>query len=197
MVTAYIYIEGDSESESGCRKAFRKLLENAGFNGKMPRLVASGGRNATFDDFRTKLKQAKAGDFVAMLVDSEDPIANPKKTWGHLKKRDNWVKPIGATDDQVLFMTTCMETWIVADPDTLKSHYGAKLQKNALPPTDNLEQRHRHDVHEKLAHATRNCPNAYTKGKRSFEVLALLNPAALEKLPSFARMVRILNEKLS
>ena len=132
-----------------------------------------------------------------MLIDSEDPIANPEKTWEHLKKRDNWDKPPAAADDQVLFMTTCMETWIVADPDTLQLHYGAKLQKNGLPPTDNLEQRHRHDVQDKLAHATTNCSNAYAKGKRSFEVLAVLNPSALAKLPSFARMVRILDQNLA
>lgn len=27
----------------------------------------------------------------------------------------NWDPPTGATDNQVLLMTTCMETWIVAD----------------------------------------------------------------------------------
>jgi len=196
LVTAYIYIEGDSEAGSACREAFRKLLKSAGFEGKMPRLVASGGRNATFDDFRTKLKQAKVGDFVAMLVDSEDPIANVEETWKHLKARDDWDKPAGAVDEQVLLMTTCMETWIVADPETLKSHYGQCLQVSALPSLVNLENRHRHDVQDALTHATRNCSKAYAKGKRSFEVLAVLNPSALEKLPSFARMVRILKEKL-
>ena len=198
MVKARIYIEGGEtpEDQSRCREAFRKLLEKAGFKGKMPRLVASGGRNATLDDFQTKLKQSTDGDFVAMLVDSEDPIADPEKTWEHLKKRDSWAKPTGAKDDQVLLMTTCMETWIVADLDTLKSHYGAKLQKSALPSLHNLENRQRHDVQDKLAHATRNCTNAYAKGKRSFEVLARLNPAALSELPSFARMVRILKEEL-
>jgi len=94
-------------------------------------------------------------------------------------------------------MTTCMETWIVADPETLKSHYGHCLQVSALPSLVNLENRHRHDVQNALTHATRNCSKAYAKGKRSFEVLAVLNPSALEKLPSFARMVRILKEKLS
>ena len=163
MVTAYIYIEGDSEAESGCRKAFRKLLENAGFNGKMPRLVASGGRNATFDDFRTKLKQSESGDYIAMLIDSEDPLGDIEKTWKHLKKRDNWDQPPEATDDQVLFMTTCMETWIAADRATLKSHY-KDLQESALPPLDKLENRIRHDVlgvqpRERAQHDGRDAPD--------------------------------------
>ena len=89
-----------------------------------------------------------------------------------------------------------METWIVADRATLKSHYVKNFQESALPPLDNLENRHRHDVQDKLSHATRDCSNAYAKGKRSFEVLAILDFEPLMKLPSFARMVRILKEKL-
>ena len=195
---AHLYIEGGGPSKwdkIGCREGFRKLLQKSGFSDHPPGLTACGGRGATFDRFQTAHKISK-GSFVAMLVDSEDPIVNVEKTWEHLKKSDNWDKPTGATDDQVLLMTTCMETWIVADPDTLDSHYGAKLQKNSLPPLHNLENRHRHEVQDKLAHATRNCSNAYAKGKRSFEILGILDPTAFENLPSFARMVRILNERL-
>jgi hypothetical protein len=90
-----------------------------------------------------------------------------------------------------------METPIVADHDALKAHYGAKLQTSALPPRDQLEARGRHEVQDKLAHATRNCTNAYAKGKRSFEVLAKLSPATLEAhLPSFVRTRLILDRKL-
>jgi len=97
----------------------------------------------------------------------------------------------------VLFMTTCMETWIVTDRAAMKEHYGSKLQSSALPPPVNLENRDRHDVQDKLIHATRDCPNAYSKGKRSFEIPAKLTPATLEKhLPSFARTRRILDRKL-
>lgn len=45
--------------------------------------------------------------------------------------------------------------------------------------------------------ATRNCKNAYAKGKRSFEILGKLDPDVLAKhLPSFSRVRRILKEKL-
>lgn len=198
-MSAHIYIEGaDSrEDQIRCREGFRRQLEKAGFTGRMPRLSACGGRNSTFDDFKTAHANAKAGDFVAMLIDSEEPVANIEQTWAHLKARDNWDTPSGATDEQVLFMTTCMETWIVADRPTLKEHYGHKLQENALPPTNCLENRSRHDVHDKLERATRECSNAYQKGKRSFVVLGELNPTTLESLlPSFARMKKILNDKL-
>lgn len=200
-MSAHIYIEGgeSKEDQVRCREGFRNLIGKLGFaDGKrMPRLSACGGRNSAFDDFKTAHTSSKVGDFIALLVDSEDPMADVEKPWAHLKTRDNWDKPAGADDEQVLLMTTCMETWIVADRETLKTHCGHKLQETALPPTNNLESRGRADVHTKLEHATRECSNAYKKGKRSFAVVGELNPAALEPLlPRFARAKRILTAKL-
>ncbi len=197
-MSAYIYIEGGDPNSDPirCRKAFRKLLESAGLKGRMPRLVPCGPRNAAFDAFKTAHANRKSGDFIAMLVDSEDPADDHEQPWTHLKKRDNWDRPGGAEDDQVLLMTTCMETWIVADREALKRHYGHKLQENALPSLNALETRHRHELHANLEHATRNCSNAYRKGKRSFEVLETLSAATLSQLPSFARLIRVLKSRL-
>jgi hypothetical protein len=199
-VSAHLYIEGaeSKEDQVRCREGFRNLIGKLGFATykRMPRLSACGGRNSAFDDFKTAHGQSKQGDYIAMLVDSEDPVADVDKTWEHLKTRDNWDKPAGAADEQVLLMTTCMETWIVADRAALKEHYGHTLQENALPPLNDLESRNRHDVHDKLAHATRNCSNAYAKGKRSFEVIGVLNPTALSSLSAFSRMTKVLNNKL-
>lgn len=195
---AHIYIEGGESKEDKirCRQGFSRLIEKMGLRGRMPRLSACGGRNATFDDFKTAHVSSKPGDYIALLVDSEDPVVDIEKTWDHLKKRDDWNRPAEAHNEQVLFMTTSMETWIVADPGTLREHYGHLLQESALPALNNLEQRDRHEVHDKLVHATRNCTNAYAKGKRSFEVLEKINPEALASLPSFERLKRILDEKL-
>lgn len=132
-----------------------------------------------------------------MLVDSEDPVEDVEKTWSHLKARDRWDQPVAAVDDQVFFMTTCMETWIVADRETLRAHYRHELQENALPSIIDLEKRSRQEVHDKLKNATRNCSNAYQKGKRSFEVVGKLDPSVLTKLlPSFNRAMRVLHQKL-
>lgn len=195
---AHIYIEGGESKEDKirCRQGFSRLIEKMGLKGRMPRLSACGGRNATFDDFKTAHVSSKPGDYIALLVDSEDPVVDIEKTWDHLEKRDGWNKPVEAYDEQVLFMTTCMETWIAADRATLREHYGHHLKENALPLLHHLENRDRHEVQEKLVHATRECTNAYAKGKRSFEVLEKINPEALASLPSFERAKRILNEKL-
>lgn len=208
-MSAHLYIEGgeSKEDQIRCREGFRKLIGKIGKDEetgklcfaagkKMPRLTACGGRNSAFDDFKTAHSHSKKGDYIAMLIDSEDPVADGKKTWDHLKARDNWDRPEGAEDDQVLLMTTCMETWIVADRAALQGHYDHRFQENALPPLIDLENRQRKEVYDKLAQATRNCSNAYAKGKRSFEVLGALNPSALKSLPAFKRMAEVLEEKL-
>lgn len=198
-MSGHLYIEGgeSKEDQIRCREGFRRLLEKAGFTGRLPRLTACGGRNAAFDDFKTAHAKRKTGHFVAMLIDSEDPVADVERTWQHLKTRDNWGQPAGTHDDEVLFMTTCMEAWISADRAALRKHYGHKLRENALPPVKDLESRDRTEVNDKLVDATRDCTNAYRKGKRSFVVVGELNPATLESLlPSFARAMRILAAKL-
>ncbi len=197
-MSAIIYIEGGGDSNAlrtRCRSSFRSLLDKCGFNTK-PKLWASGSRNNTYRDFKNEFKDSDR-DYVAMLVDSEDPIDNINSTWTHLKSRDGWIRPRGTKNDQVLLMTTCMETWIVADKATLREHYGSSFQESALPQNAELENVDRHEVQDKLEHATRDCKNFFKKGKRSFKVLGKLDPVVLkEKLPSFKRAHDILMEKL-
>lgn len=197
-----VYIEGGASGPDSkllqtiCRENFRKFLDKCGFR-KAPELRVCGSRENVYKDFKNGLFHAPPDRYVVMLVDSEDPVSNMALTWDHLKKRDGWVKPNGADDQQVLLMTTCMESWIVADLSTLRKHYKHKLQETALPPVYDLETRNRHDIQDSLERATRNCENAYRKGIRSYEVLGKLEPTELKRhLPSFARCERILKKKL-
>jgi hypothetical protein len=193
-----VYLEGGGDSKelnARCREGFRKLLEKSGFKLRMPRLVASGGRADTFNDFLIAYHGAET--YVAMIVDSEDPVADIEATWDHLRARDGWLRPPGAENEQVVLMTTCMETWIAADREALQEHYGAGLQVTALPPLVNLEQRSRHDIQNQLVNATRATAKKYTKGAQSFEILGKLDPTTLvTHLPSFVRMRRVLNARL-
>lgn len=201
-MSAYIYLEGGASGPDSktldiqCQQAFHKLLHKMGFVRRQPRLVACGGRSAVYDRFVTRHSTGGA-TLVALWIDSEEPLSNLDATWAHLKSRDGWEQPAGADDEQVLFMTTCMETWIVADRAALRLHYGHNLNENALPPLNGLEGRDRHDVQDRLERATKDCKNAFAKGKRSFDVLEELDPAALKQhLPSFVRVARILRTKL-
>jgi hypothetical protein len=199
-VSAVIYLEGGGDSKDlhvRCREGFRKLLAKTLPDRKMPRLVACGGRGDALARFQDKLKKACDDDFIGLLLDSEVPLTDIDAAWTHLQIFDGWIKPRDANDRQVLFMTTCMETWIVADIATLRTHYAQEFRERALLPLRNLEERSREEIQSALQRATRDCTNAYTKGKRSFTVLAELNPAVLAThLPSFARMKAILQAEL-
>ncbi len=209
-MSAYVYLEGGASgpnSEDGssskyltirCQEAFHTLLDRMGFRGRKPRLVACGGRDRVYSRFCTA--HQAGGGYIAMWIDSEEPLADIEQAWEHLAQVTTvaaWEKPEGSDNDQVLFMTTCMETWIVADRAALRLHYGHKLSENALPPLHDLEGRGRHDVQDRLQRATKDCKNAFAKGKRSFEVLEKIDPTVLKQhLRSFVRVERILRAKL-
>jgi hypothetical protein len=193
-VRIVLLVEGGGDTpalQSECRKGFRLLLEKVGFVGRMSEIVACGSRNQTFKDFKSALQDSSA--LTIMLVDSEDPVV--LLPWAHLKTRDGWVQPLDTTDLQVQFMATCMETWLMADPEALKSFFGDGFKTSKLLPIVNLESRPRDKVQDALSDATKDCGRArkYQKGKRSFQVLAKLSPNVLLQLQYFKRLVDALS----
>ena len=196
-MSARIYAEGGGSKsvDIELRKGFKRFWERCGFQGRLPRMFPSGGRGEAYRDFENHVTEGDTQGFVGLLIDSEDPITDIERTWDHLRQRDGWDKPTNAADEQVLFMTTCMETWIAADREALSAAYARRgINVNALPPLDSLEIRSRNDVFNRLGNAT---GNQFDKGEESFRALGRLNPETIEPLlPSFARARRILNEKL-
>ncbi len=188
----HLFVEGGGKGKDlprRCREGFRKALERAGFAGHLPRIVASGSRSDTYDDFCKALADTTITPLL--LVDSEEPLTLPP--WSHLHQRDGWRQPGGATEDQALLMVTCMETWLVADRAALAGFFDHHLQVGALPPLVGLEYRACRDVQQRLADATRDCSTPYRKGDVSFRLLAVVNPAVLAKyLPNFERFITTL-----
>jgi hypothetical protein len=207
VVKVSILVEGGGDSKelhTRCREGFSKLIGKAGFRGRMPRIVACAGRQHAFDMFRTAIGKGQ-GFHPILLVDSEDPVDPQNElsygsagAWNHLQSRDGWTRPHGTDDDQAQMMVTCMETWIMSDREALLKFFGARLQTSALLPVDDLEQRSRSDVQSALEKATHNCgpDKTYRKGRRSFQVLAELNPGALMDLPHFKRFIKALDSRL-
>lgn len=90
-MSAKIFLEGGGDSKelhSRCRYGFRTLLENCDFKGHMPQLVACGGRSAAFEDFQNEHDSENGSVYVAMLVDSEEPVEDLEEPWKHLKERE-------------------------------------------------------------------------------------------------------------
>ncbi|GAB4422603.1 MAG: DUF4276 family protein [Bacteroidia bacterium] len=211
MVNVKMYVEGASGSKEQrirTQRSFSTLLTKAGFGGRMPQLIACGGKQQAYDDFCTAMRgssRQRKGQlsYPLLLVDSEDPLAELIEqtdhdfAWAHLHTRDRWKRPADSDSRQALLMATCMECWIAADRSSLSSYYGKEIAVQQLPPLHNLENRDRHDVLRSLQHATRTSKKPYAKGHVSFALLAEVNPVVLrQQLSQFRRMIAVLDEVL-
>jgi len=195
-----LFVEGGGDNDAlktECRMGFRKFLEKAGLRGKMPRIVACGGRSQAYDQFCVAISEAASGDVFILLVDSEGPVSSPAHTsqpWDHVKnpQGDGWSKPNGAADGDLHFMVECMESWFLADPQTLGSFFGQGFRRGVLPASRQVEQISKAQVFEGLKKATRGTKKgAYGKGAHSFKILALINPAKVRAAAPYAE--RLLN----
>ena len=184
MVTAELYIEGGGDNRQRHSKALRvrfrqgwnAFFKSAGLGGRMPKIVPGGGRQQTFERFAIAFAGGGPGIVPLLLVDSEAPVATGQSVWQHL----GWDRPLGAGDDQAFMMVQIMETWFLADRDSLKRYFGTEFRENALKQWPQLEDVSKETVLSTLEHATTNCATRYAKGKVSFELLALVDPALVE-----------------
>lgn len=196
-----VYVEGGGDNRSlraQCREGFRDFFCKAGLEGRMPRIVASGRRMKAFEDFRNALQQAGAEDFIVLLVDSEDSVGVEEGSWAHLKRRDNWDRPVAATDENAHLMVQCMESWFLADKDKLATFFGDGFHRKALPARPEVEDISKKNVRDSLEAASRHCgkKGKYDKGQHSFKILARLNPAKVTaSSPHVKRLLETLIRK--
>ena len=189
-----LYVEGGGDSKelkTACRKGFRTFLERAGARGRMPHIIACGSRRNAYESFKTA-HVLQDGEPM-LLVDAEDPVTAPG-AWEHLAGRDNWARPADATDEQCHLMVQVMESWFLADVDALASFYGNVFRKSSLPQNPNIEQVSKQDIDHGLTDATHDVTKGrYSKGKHSFELLAMLDPEKVRKASPYAeRLIRAL-----
>jgi len=72
-----------------------------------------------------------------------------------------------------------MEAWFHADKETVREYYGQGFRLSALSPRLDIDNIPKADLFAGLQMATKACPkkDEYSKGKHSFEILALIDPA--------------------
>lgn len=134
-----IYVEGgfQGSTKSSCRMAFRLFFEKIIPQGSFS-VIASGDRASAFKDFCLALGQNQ-GDFILLLVDSEEAVAGGP--WQHLSARegDRWRRPTGASDDQAHLMVQVMESWFLADQPALADYYDQGFLLGSLPGQPDIE----------------------------------------------------------
>jgi hypothetical protein len=200
LVSVRIYVEGGGDYRallSECRRGFSEFFRKALPAGRLPRIVACGSRNDAFDRFRTAVGENK-DRFCVLLVDSEGPVAPGANPWEYLKARDKWERPSKTSDECAHMMVQCMEAWFLADKRTLASFYGQGFNSKALPSRKDVESIPKEDLRGGLARATRSTATKgeYGKGKHAFKILAVIDPARVEKAsPHARRLLELLKQK--
>jgi hypothetical protein len=189
-VKVKIYAEGGGEGElydTLFRRGWAKFFERAGLTSRLPSVVRGQSRERAYDLFKTAAQRADPDELPILLVDSEDPVSPEHTTWQHLRATDTWARPTGVADDQVFLMVQVMETWFVADRETLRQYFGPAFKMQALPAWQDLEAVGKERIYQALDSATRDCrARRYAKqrqptAKISFDLLAALDPAAVEQ----------------
>ena len=197
-----VYVEGGGdgrELRARCRAGFSSFLEKANLAGRMPGVIACGGRRNAFEKFCIALGASKEEQFIVLLVDSEGPVADGYRSWLHLKTRDGWDRPHDATDEHAHLMVQCMEAWFLADKDGLAAYFVRGFNRNALPRRPEIEEVAKSDVFDRLRNATRRCKTGeYGKGRHFFDILERTDPVkVLDASPHAQRLVDTLREKSS
>lgn len=180
-MSVIIFIEGGGDNDQNLERLFRRswatFFAAAGLKGHRPRVVRGGGRNRTFNLFTKEIKRPDPKRLPLLLVDSENPVAAGHSVWQHLQANDNWIRPLNVGDDQAFLMVQAMETWFLADRNSLQRYFGAKFNENAFRQWPQLEAVPKATVFDALERAT---DKGYAKGKVSFELLAQIDPARVE-----------------
>ena len=181
-----IFVEGGGRGRlrAECREGFKTFLEKAGFQGRMPQIIPCGPRNEAYDQFKMAYE---INENCLLLVDSEGPVTEGHRPWQHLNARDGWAKPRGVAEEHCHMMVQVMESWFLADRDTLADYYGQGFQTDAIPRYQNVETVPKQDVLEKLKQATlRTKKGEYSKGSHSFRILAKINPDKVTRASQYA-----------
>ena len=145
------------------------------------RLIPCGGRQQAYDTFRNRRDRAEEGETVILLVDVEAPVTAPTSV-EHLRARrgDGWDLK-GVDEDHVHLMVQAMETWIIADPDTLVAYYGPRFRANALPGRQDLEKEDKTTVADALDRATEQTQKGrYHKIRHAGDLLASIDPKKVQ-----------------
>jgi hypothetical protein len=195
--TIAVYAEGAGprarkDFQSRFREAFATFLESprkrAEARGIEFRVVPSGGWTEALGDFARACGDS-TDELSVLLIDSDCPVGPPAdgdETWvpedvRTLACRD----PREFSLDQVHFMVQVMESWFLADRDTVIAYFRdrpGQFDPSRLPDADNVEAIPKDDVLIALLEATN---QSYSKTMHAPDLLRHISPSVVRGKASF------------
>ena len=181
-----IYFEGDNRLRPGIGHFFADIAEAAGTKGwRMARPVATNGK--PIQAFRIA-RQTHNDAWNILLLDAEDPE--------ELRRRE---KELADCDvDSVFWMVQIMESWFLADIDTLKRFYDGGFQENALAGNPKVEDIPKADVLSRLKRATRDTKSGEYQKNHAFKLMERIDPSKVRNAaPHCDRMFKVILARLT
>jgi len=186
-----IYFEGDPQLKSGFHKFFSQIIDVARLKRCRVALVATNGTPA--EDFRDALRTHPEA-WNVLLLDSDSPCEGPLADLCRSKGLDS------SHEDSIFWMVQIMESWFLADPDSLKDYYDDGFREDALRGDPQVERIPKSEVLSRLKRATsdtRRGRGEYHKTKHAPELLARIDPERVKSAaPNCERMFRLVLAKL-
>ena len=133
MTGVSIFMEGGGKGErrAALRRGMDSFLRSAKAAARRKSLkwqvVACGSRNQAYHRFSEAAARGP-GDLLFLLVDSEEGVRRSPRF--HLVARDGWDELEEVAEDRIQLMVRTMETWLIADIETLRSYYGSRFNGN-------------------------------------------------------------------
>lgn len=188
-VTIFFEGGGDKETtQSKCRRGLSIYCAKVNPKFRRLRVVASGGREQTFEKFNIALRNSRVGETVALLVDSEGPVTKSSAA-EHLRETDRW-EFANLPNHHAFLMVQCMESWFMADRQSLAAFYDGGFLLNSLPGSStSIESIRKQSVHSALKRATSNTrtKGEYQKIDHGSALLAMIDPAKVEDASPHAK----------
>ena len=175
-----IYYEGSPALREGFSAFF------SGISGGKPKVVAGKSFGNTIRAFVFAVEHSSSINFL--LVDADGP--NDGRLLQKVTANPEWKSGLVVSEDQIHFMVHVMESWLLADKDTLKTYYGQEFRPARLPPNPKVEHIPKGDIAKGLRDATRHTNKGpYHKTKHAPAILARIDTAKVrEAAPSCDRL---------
>lgn len=164
------------------RTGFARFLdpihELARRQGSRLRVIPCGPRISAFEDFKTALK-THPDALTILLVDSEAAVTG--EVLDHLRSQDRWDVD-GLSEEQAHLMVQTVESWLIADPETLAEYYGKDFRENALPKRKDVEAVDKKTVLSSLERATeKTSKGKYHKTRHTPDLLERIRPEVVRR----------------
>ena len=198
-----IYAEGGGDRKDtkaklrrGLGHFFEPLRERARQGRAKWNIVVCGNNQSAFEDYQNALR-THPDAFNVLLIDSDGPVRAGLSPWEYIEQKFGWPK-LDSDVEQGHFFVQVMETWFIADIETLRKYYGEGFNPNSIPRNADVEAIPKDQLLDGLEAATRRTKKGeYHKIKHAADLLGRINEEKVRKALYCDRIFTTILNKLN